>query len=623
MPVETLTLNPRSSSRSEGKQTRLRDYLARLSEPLGPRAPWNRTTYIAFLTLVILWAARVYTTWATWGDLSIDSGHEMYVPVVLSEGKMLYRDIWYMHGPFAPYFNSLLFRLMGVHLNVLYWAGSLTALACALILYIIGMELSSWVIGWTVGAVMLIQAFHPFIFNFALPYSFDSAYGLLAACLFIWFEIRAVRTQRGWWTFGAGIAAAVALLCKVEMGVACYSVLSLVMVTRLLMQRSWKEVMIDVLSVLPGVVVCIGVARWMISIKDMTFITEENIISWPGTYYMKTYGKQWLEFTGFALNGSSFAGAALRTALVALVLLLFYRFLHRLPPRANSSFLRLGAFVAGLALLAYVLPSQAELAFDRIFFPQDMVFYVGVAALIAWCHFLLQPSRHDPSVALLLMFSAVFAFRILFGMQPSGYPIFYTGPVLLAYLLLALALVPREGREPEFIFKAECLICFACLSAVILHTAVVLPSTKDYVPLATERGMIRVPKEKADAYRVAIAFMNEKTAHGEAVLSLPEDTSLYFFSETHCPTRLWAFGPGTLAPGRMTDEFLAQMEHTPVQYLLWSNRTYAETGAPNFGVDFDIPLGNYIASHYKFVRPLMPAGSGGWMWNAGIWERKP
>jgi hypothetical protein len=56
---------------------------------------------------------------------------------------------------------------------------------------------------------------------------------------------------------------------------------------------------------------------------------------------------------------------------------------------------------------------------------------------------------------------------------------------------------------------------------------------------------------------------------------------------------------------------------------LWSNRTYAETGAPNFGVDFDIPLGNYIASHYKFVRPLMPAGSGGWMWNAGIWERKP
>jgi hypothetical protein len=258
-----------------------------------------------------------------------------------------------------------------------------------------------------------------------------------------------------------------------------------------------------------------------------------------------------------------------------------------------------------------------------MFFPQDMVFYVAVAALIAWWHFLRQPAHFDPSMALLLTFSGLLAFRILFGMKPSGYPIYYNGPTLIGFLLLASALIPRKGRSPGATFGAQSLICFACLSAAVLHSAAVLPSTKDYVPLATERGTIRVSKEKAEAYKLTIAFMRDRAAHGEAVLSLPEDTSLYFFSETHCPTRLWLFGPGLLVPGRMTGEFFTEMENTPVQYVLWSTRTFGETGAPNFGVDFDIPVGYYIQTHYRFVRPIMPPKTVGWGWNAGIWERKP
>ena len=71
----------------------------------------------------------------------------MYVPVALSEGKMLYRDVSYVYTPAAPYLNSFLFRLFGVHLNVLYWAGSLSALGSAIFLYLTGMRLGSWVIG--------------------------------------------------------------------------------------------------------------------------------------------------------------------------------------------------------------------------------------------------------------------------------------------------------------------------------------------------------------------------------------------------------------------------------------------------------------------------------------------
>src|SRR5579864_6631827 len=126
---------------------------------LGSGDKWNLTTRSALLLLVLLWAWKFYSTWEAWGNLTIDSGHEMYIPLLLAQGKVLYRDVWFNFGPAAPYFNSYLFCLFGVKLSVLYWAGSLSALASAVFLYLTGMQLSNWRVGWTAGAVLLLEGF--------------------------------------------------------------------------------------------------------------------------------------------------------------------------------------------------------------------------------------------------------------------------------------------------------------------------------------------------------------------------------------------------------------------------------------------------------------------------------
>ena len=168
------------------------------------------------------------------------------------------------------------------------------------------------------------------------------------------------------------------------------------------------------------------------------------------------------------------------------------------------------------------------------------------------------------------------------------------------------------------------MICLACLTVVALHARASEEGVKNFVKLTTERGTIRVSKSVAENYEAAIQFMKEKASMGESVLSVPEDTSLYFLAETHCPTRLYAFDPGVLAPGKMTDETIQQIERQPVRYLLWSNRTYAEYGAPIFGVSSDRTLGDYLKSHYRPVGPLLPASPGSHPeWTAVMWERKP
>jgi hypothetical protein len=56
-------------------------------------------------------------SWFTWPDPIVDFGRELYVPWQITEGRVLYRDIAYFNGPLSPYFNALVFRVLGVSLR--------------------------------------------------------------------------------------------------------------------------------------------------------------------------------------------------------------------------------------------------------------------------------------------------------------------------------------------------------------------------------------------------------------------------------------------------------------------------------------------------------------------------
>jgi len=627
-----ISVSPEASERDPISAPGILERLfSRLSS--GPPEVWNWKTLGGLAALVVIWAAWMYGTWENWGWLTADCGREMYVPTVLSEGKTLYRDIWYLYGPLGPYWNSFLFKIFGVHLSVLYWAGSLSALGSALLLYFAGMRMSSALAGWTAAALMLTQSFHHSLFSFPLPYSFAAVYGCLTACLFLWFVIRASTSASAAWIFGAGTAAAVATLLKLEIGGPCYATLALLIAIRGLRQRSWKFTAKDIAVCLPGVMACVIVLLWMISLRGAEFITQENIMSWPTSFFMRTYGKFWLAATGLDITAEALFKSAQRTFILLGIFQGFHlMFSWKRTPR-RQIFLRTVLFVGALAYFATYLMAiediryHANMLFWRealryVFFPQDMVLYIGIAALGAWWYFWrYRAANPSAAAALTLTFSSVLAVRILLMTTPWGYPIFYDGPAILAALLLAFQAIPQTGKSRSSVFLGQSMICVMCLTAAGVNTGrqieTAFPPT---ATLATERGSIHVSEHLAAQYQAAIDFMKVQNALGEQVLSVPEDTSLYFFSATHCPTRVFTFDPGVVAPGKMTDEVIAQIARKPVRYLIWSNRTYPEYKVLRFGVDFDQTLGHYLLAHYHRVRPLLvdpvPFGE----WNAYIWE---
>lgn len=345
-------------------------------------------------------------------------------------------------------------------------------------------------------------------------------------------------------------------------------------------------------------------------------------MSWPTSYFMKTYGKFWLDHTGFSLTVPAFAEAGKQT----MVLLGFWQGLHLILTwkRTNlrSIVLRATLFLATVAYLVIFVSGREAL--PMIFFPEPMVLYVAAAAIGALLYFWRQSGIERVSgLLLLLIFSSLLGFRILLKTTAWDYAIFYNGPAVLSFLLLIRPLIPQDGVTRRSVLLAEWLVCLGCVAVPAMYTRLVVSETTGWVPLTTERGTIKVRPGLAKQYEAGIRFMKEKNVKGEAVLSVPEDVSLYFLSGTHCPTRILQFTPGVLVPGKMTEETIREIEQKPVRYLIWSNRLFPEYGVLRFGTDFDQTIGGYFTSHYRMAKVLAPDYVQLGQWNAYVWERIP
>lgn len=584
------------------------------------RVPWDMHTSWALFSLVGIWGALFALTWAHWGDLTVDCGREMYAAAQIAGGKTLYADVWYPYTPGGPYVNSVLLRLFGFQLSTLYWAGSLAALGSAIFLYLTSLHFVSRAAAWTTGTVLLIQSFVPGIFCFPLPYSFGAVYGCLCACLCLWLMVNACASfrrrmdarrrrrcfgrtadeagDRRWLFRRAGASGhpegheatfVSAGGCRCGRSVAGLPIVH-------------RRDLLDDLA--PGA----------------EFLTQENLMSWPTSYFMRRYGALWLSTKGLEISWNAFLFRGVASVLIATVFWIGFRMI--LVRYGHRRWLFWAALLALIALL--VLGSQWEFLARGarwLLFPPAAPFLITVMMPVAaWLCWRNRLATGFMQAFLLFSLAGCVSLRILFRMPPFGYAIYYNAPVLLSYFLILRWLL--AWRVPALTLSSWSAALLPYLATLIAVSLSVLPLYKlnlGNAPLATERGVIYTTPQKAGAYRSALDFIQQHREPDATFLSVPEDMSLYFLAGISCPTRLYQFGPGVLAPGKMTTDFIQEIERKKVRYLIWSNRTFEEYGVPRFGVDFDQAVGEYFSAAYRPIRAIGDPGSTGW--KAVVWER--
>jgi hypothetical protein len=584
---------------------------------------WDRTELTALTLILLVWAGLFWGTWAHWGDVVIDTGREVYVPGLLAEGKTLYKDVWYLYGPLAPYFNSLLFRIFGTTLETAYWAGSLSALGCAVFLLQAGMRAGYLHAGLTGGLLVLVQGFVPSLFSFPLPYSFAAVYGCLVSCAFLWVAQNAADETGYAWFFAASWLATIGLLLKMEYGTALYGGAFMLLAVRFIRERSLRRLARDVALLVPGFTVVLVVVRWMIQLRGLDFLLDQNLVSWPTSYYMRTYGNAWLRLT----MGGGEDVDVINLLLYILVYVVFWCSIKRVWSAARENNTRSVVFSLAMAGGCVFLIWNAGVAsVVRLpiwfIFPKfaPLVVAAGVCySLYFWCKV-----RQQATLQAILAgtFSVLVCFRLLNGIRPFNYSIYYDGPLIVCLIpMIAWVITPKGPNWKEDFRYSQTFIGALLIFLVMLTLAPMYSGNLVAKLIQTPYGNIFVRPEQAKGFREALDFIARQSRSGRRVMVVPEETMLYFLSGTAAPARVFATVPGALTPGEMTDEFLREVKGAAVSDIIWSNRTFPEYHADNFGVDFDQPVGDYIRQNFDVVGHL-PAVAADTEWQAAIWHRK-
>jgi len=163
----------------------------KLSEDSSGTLPQYRSDLWGFPLILILGLVMATISWQKWADLIVDYGQQLYLPWQLSEGKVLYRDMDYLFGPFSTYLHALLFKIFEPGIMILVWFNLGVVIALSFLIYLLFKYFSD-----SLTATLATLAFWGIFafgqykgggnFNFVCAYSYELAHGVFLSFLILW-----------------------------------------------------------------------------------------------------------------------------------------------------------------------------------------------------------------------------------------------------------------------------------------------------------------------------------------------------------------------------------------------------------------------------------------------------
>ncbi|HXP80616.1 MAG TPA: hypothetical protein VN976_11980 [Verrucomicrobiae bacterium] len=593
-------------------------------EDSGEKGIWAARAVIVGVAAALAWY-----TWGHWGDFQIDNGRELYVPAEILKGKLLFRDLWYMYGPLAPYVKAFLFRIFGVQLTVLYVFGLALTIGTALVTFEIARRFRMGLVGSTVPSLFfLFEAFYPSIRNFVYPYSYAASLAAFLGLACLYFVLRHASGMRALDLGLAAVLGSLVILTKQEFGVACLALLGFEIAACYWNRRSSSDLIRDIAACFAGLLPAVAGYGWFVWKLSARLIFFENWISTPGTYFMRTFGKITIPAQGLRFVPSELLICTEYTLLAvaewALLATIAVYAIKKLDLRTRSSMavavtaaltpLWIGAiaflviYPMGIAKAAkewtsLIIPTTESIFPHGLFFL--VVFFTGYAL---WK--LARAPRDEMALqeAALGIYAALVALRVMMLLRATLFQctVFFNGAAFIVFTILLYRIVrwacrTLDAKRADFVigsmFAGETALLF-----LLLFPRPEILTTR----LTTDQGSFYTKPDVAVLFPQIISFMKTHTRNGKDILVLPEPPSLYVFAGMEAPSRMYALVPGYVAP-EQEQQYIDEVASNHVRYVLISNRIVVEYHVTGFGNGgYNVPIYQWIMANYVKVGQFGP-----------------
>jgi 4-amino-4-deoxy-L-arabinose transferase-like glycosyltransferase len=551
--------------------------------------------------IALVFIAMQAVSWRRWISPVTDIGREMDLPLRLMNGELLYRDVYYLYPPFSPYFQSLLYRIFGAHLDVLQMGGAICAALVVWMCYRIARRLMTpSESSLAVIAVIVVCVFKPGG-NLIWPYAFAALHGLVFALGALLFALRYAESEKRLELASAGVLVGLAAITKQEFAVA--AVCAVIAVVVWLRRANFKRLVADLaLAAAPASLIALPVYAAMLAYIGWKIIVEDCHLFY--THLPASLISYNAQRSGLNFPLESFA-QMVGAAAVGVVMLSAAALLGGAPRRPRQARWTWGALNSALIIALAIRLIVGE-EWDGS--PMRALPFLSLGMIVLGWRRGKQKAGDGAALFILAVYSLAILARVALRVPSGGaFGGFFlpTSLILFCYLFLRVApdAVGRWAQDLSVARRTR-MIGAGMLIALLAATAVVYGARYRYnfdYELKTPRGGLFVRHPIGEAFREALDFIAERSTPDDAIAVLPEGSDLAFLGERRMALRLQIFHPGFLDEQGERAE-IARLQASRARYALIVNRSMHEFGANAFGRDYFPTLGRWIDENYRLVK---------------------
>lgn len=528
--------------------------------------------------LIGIWGlliASVAVTFAHHGNLLIDCGREVYYPTQILQGKVLYKDLFNIYGPFAYMLNALLFRVFGLHLNVLYLTGAVSAFLISTMTYFIANKFLSKFLSFSIAVLSVaVGVLNVNLFNFIFPYSYGILYGIVAFLISFFMLIKySENPQKNMYIYLSCFFAGLCITSKYEFlpyfGVILYSMLKI-------KKLKFKEYYFSIFSLLFTPIFCFGILFLQgLQFSDL-IVAVETLKKISQTQTLKYfYVSQGVYFTKQTIP---FLLLSFLKSVIPLVMFVF----------AVKNIKKLYSIILfPMALILVVLSTN----------PVTFAFLPIVILILTLVRF--KTLIKNTPLFLLAISAVALSLKSLWGLATLNYGVFFVNFLLITVIVIVLDIL----REKKIEVSQTTLGIYVLLVSVILGISNLIYLSHKQGLIDTQKGRVFTYNYASFATKDLINYINTKTKKTDTVVILPEGQFINFLTDRKTdnyynsliPLYVETFGE---------DNIINHFKQTMPEYIIFNNWNTKDYYFNYICNDYAKAFCSYVAQNYMLDKTI-------------------
>ncbi len=521
--------------------------------------------------LILLWilcAIALLIFCGHYNSILFDIGREVYYPERILDGRILYKDLFNIYGPFPYLFNALLYKIFSIRLNTLYFSGALCSFAIVSGIYLISKKFLSEFLSISLGIFTIatgVCATH--LFNYTLPYSYGMLYGTVALIYSLLAIIKYKQENRTEFLYLAALLGGICISSKYDFLIYGFILLAIALFTnnkRLILNFITCFLFIPVICCVTLFIQGLGINDVISAVTDIKHIMSSESLKFfytnQGIYFSLKVIPVWI------IN-------IIKTSLI------------------------FGIIFGGIKLaekhkiIGYGLAAFGALVLFIIINPAIFVFIAPLTIITA---IVLYKQLKSNSVLIWMTLITLSAcIKCFWIMIPLNYGNYILPLTLCTFFAIMFSAVDKKYQKAAAIG----------ILALSLNYALLFYTQRDFLnnEIKTEKGTIYTMQGEAEGINSLIAGLEQSNAKSAVIY--PEGLVINFLTgiksddyyNSMLPLYIESLGE---------DRFINSIQTEKPEYIILNNKSTAEYGANMVGEDFALDFKNYVLENYELIEDM-------------------